>query len=419
MKTRPKARRVGHLALPTPEGRGSVDRQGVKSYRTSTAGGIAGTATTKLLGGSGMLPARYETIILYSRNDAFGDGLIRVPALRAARTAFPDSFIVYGTTGASTLEHVLNRHVNHLVDAINVRTPLAHLVASHRKGKERVAVVDFRIVAPWLIQTWASLLGRGIAYEANFPAFALSWPPGRKPEARPEHNAWRCHRLVERLAGRRLPFDHRLEPTPAARAAATRLAGGRHGPLIVIAAHGDGDKRMTADQIVAISDSMITDGANLIYVKTPGDGPDVAELVQRVPKLQLVDSGTVEDVDVSDILLALGELADLYIGAEGGTAHLMATVMTPTVIVSGGANMRRWRPLSNNVDVVEARHASPAGLVANVPAPKIIEAAERMLSTRRRDHPYLLDGADKAGCLPAQQSLDNNKHTDEDLKRAV
>jgi len=362
-----------------------------------------------------MLPARYETIILYSRNDAFGDGLIRIPALRAARTAFPDSFIVYGTTRSSSLEHVLNRHVDHLVDAINVRTPLMQLVASHRKGKGRLAVVDFRISGRWLIQTWGSLLGRGIAYEANFPAFALSWRPGQKPEARPERNAWRYHRLIERLAGKRLPFDHRLEPTPAARAAARALADGKHAPLIVIAAHGDGGKRMTADQVVAISDSMIADGADLLYVKTPGDGPDMAELAQRAPKLRLVDSGTVEGVDVSDLLLALGEFADLYIGAEGGTAHLMATVMTPMVIVSGGASMARWRPLSNCVDVIESRHASPAGLVANVPAPKIIEAVQRMLATRRRDHPHLPDHA--AG-LPAQQSWGNDT-LNTDLKHAV
>jgi ADP-heptose:LPS heptosyltransferase len=363
-----------------------------------------------------MLPARYETIILYSRNDAFGDGLIRIPALRAARTAFPDSFIVYGTTGSSALEHVLNRHAGHLVDSINVRTPLMHLVASHRKRKGRLAVVDFRISGRWLIQTWGSLLGRGIAYEANFPAFALSWRPGQKPEARPERNAWRYHRLIERLAGKRLPFDHRLEPTPAARAAARRLADGKHAPLIVIAAHGDGGKRMTADQVVAISDSMIADGANLLYVKTPGDGPDLAELAQRVPKLQLVDSGTVEGVNVSDVLLALGEFADLYIGAEGGTAHLMATVMTPMVIVSGGASMARWRPLSNCVDVIESRHASPTGLVANVPAPKIIEAAQRMLATRHRDHPCSLGHA--AGLSP-QQFRDNDTHKDKDLKRAI
>ncbi|RWC53281.1 MAG: lipopolysaccharide heptosyltransferase family protein [Mesorhizobium sp.] len=363
-----------------------------------------------------MLPARYETIILYSRNDAFGDGLIRIPALRAARTAFPNSFIVYGTTGPSTLEHVLSRHAGHLVDTINVRTPLAHLVASHRKGKGRLAVVDFRISVRWLLQASVSLLGRGVAYEANFPAFALSWRPGQRPEARPEHNAWRYHRLIERLAAKRLPFDHRLEPTPAARAVARGLADGKHAPLIVIAAHGDGGKRMTADQVVAISDSMIADGANLLYVKTPGDGPDMAELAQRVPKLRLVDSGTVEGVDVSDVLLALGEFADLYIGAEGGTAHLMATVMTPMVIVSGGANMARWRPLSNCVDVIESRYASPTGLVANVPAPTIIEAVKRMLATRRRDHPYL---PDRAAGLSPQQSWDNDMRKNQDLKHIV
>ncbi|WP_436158990.1 glycosyltransferase family 9 protein [Mesorhizobium sp. LjRoot246] len=352
---------------------------------------------------------------MYARNDAFGDGLIRIPALRAARTAFPDSFIVYGTTGPSTLEHVLNRHAGHLVDAINVRTPLAHLVASHRKGKGQLAVVDFRISARWLIQASVSLLGRGVAYEANFPAFALSWRPGQKSEARPEHNAWRYHRLIERLAGKRLPFDHRLESTPAARAVARGLADGKHAPLIIVAAHGDGGKRMTADQVVAVSDSMIADGANLLYVKTPGDGPDMAELARRVPKLRLVDSNTVDGVDISDVLLALGEFADLYIGAEGGTAHLMATVMTPMVIVSGGANMARWRPLSNNVDVIESRHASPTGLVANVPAPTIIEAVKRMLATYRRDHSYLPDHT--AG-VSAPQSWGSDT-PNKDLKHAV
>ncbi|MDF3152807.1 glycosyltransferase family 9 protein [Mesorhizobium sp. XAP10] len=360
-----------------------------------------------------MPSGRYETIILYSRNDAFGDGLIRIPALRAARTAFPDSFIVYGTTRSSSLEHSLNRHAGHLVDAINVRTPLARLIADHRKGKERFAVVDFRISARWLLQASASLLGRGIAYEANFPAFALSWRLGHRPEARPGHNAWRYHRLIERLAGKRLPFDHRLEPSPAARAAARSLADGKHAPLIIIAAHGSASKRMSADQVAAIADSLIADGANLLYVRTPGDGPDMAELAQRVPKLRLVDSAAIGGVDIGDILLALGEFADLYIGAEGGTAHLMATVMTPMVILNGGANMARWRPLSNCVDVIATRHASPTGLVADVPAPTIIEAAQRMLATRRRDHPHL---PDLAG-LSAQQPWGNDMR--EDVKRAV
>ncbi|WP_206522304.1 hypothetical protein, partial [Mesorhizobium sp. M7A.F.Ca.CA.002.15.2.1] len=65
------------------------------------------------------------------------------------------------------------------------------------------------------------------------------------------------------------------------------------------------------------------------------------------------------------------------------------------------------------VDVIATRHASPTGLVADVPAPTIIEAAQRMLATRRRDHPHL---PDLAG-LSAQQPWGNDMR--EDVKRAV
>ncbi|WP_164755440.1 hypothetical protein, partial [Mesorhizobium sp. M7A.F.Ca.CA.001.12.2.1] len=55
--------------------------------------------------------------------------------------------------------------------------------------------------------------------------------------------------------------------------------------------------------------------------------------------------------------------------------------------------------LSNWVGVLATRHASPTGLVADVPAPTIIEAAQRMLATRRRDHPHLPDKPVSAAAL--------------------
>ena len=48
-------------------------------------------------------------LIFYARNDALGDGLLRIPALRAARTAFPQSHIVYGAMRGSSLSHVLRK----------------------------------------------------------------------------------------------------------------------------------------------------------------------------------------------------------------------------------------------------------------------------------------------------------------------
>ncbi|TPK78093.1 hypothetical protein FJ548_25710 [Mesorhizobium sp. B2-4-17] len=54
------------------------------------------------------LPA--PLLIFYVRNDALGDGLLRIPALRAARTAFPRSHIVYGSQGKSSLTGILHKH---------------------------------------------------------------------------------------------------------------------------------------------------------------------------------------------------------------------------------------------------------------------------------------------------------------------
>ena len=149
-------------------------------------------------------------VILYARIDAFGDGLLRIPAIRAARTAFPDSRILYGTAGNSTLETVLRRYVNHLVDDFRTNTPLLDIVRELQPRRRTAAIVDFRNVVPWLLKARLGLAGRGLGYEANFPGFLLSAPAWKMPGARPEQNAWRYHRMVERTAGSSLPFDHTL-----------------------------------------------------------------------------------------------------------------------------------------------------------------------------------------------------------------
>ena len=72
-------------------------------------------------------------LIFYARNDALGDGLLRIPALRAARTAFPRSHIVYGSLGRSSLTGVLRRHVAPLVDDFRTVLPRSPLEELHRR----------------------------------------------------------------------------------------------------------------------------------------------------------------------------------------------------------------------------------------------------------------------------------------------
>ncbi|RVD70110.1 lipopolysaccharide heptosyltransferase family protein [Mesorhizobium sp. M4A.F.Ca.ET.029.04.2.1] len=326
-------------------------------------------------------------LIFYARNDALGDGLLRLPALRAARTAFPQSHIVYGTMGNSSLTGVLRKHVASLIDDFRAVTPLSAVLAEFKPRGGQTTLVDFRTGVPGLLVTGLQLIGRGVRYEPNFAGYLLSWRAGVRWTLRPEHNAWRYHRLVERLAGRHLPFDHRLDVPKAARAMARQLRGADQRPLILLGGNAKGNKFMSDAQVAAVAGNLIDAGCRVLYLVTPGSGPSPQTLAAKEPRLQLVGPELGLDAEAfSDLLLALGEMAAAYVGMEGGLGHLFATVMTPAVIINNGANMERWRPLSNTVEVVTAPRRGRSAKVSDTPAEAIIEATHRLLAASRRDH---------------------------------
>lgn len=331
------------------------------------------------------LPA--PLLIFYVRNDALGDGLLRIPALRAARTAFRRSHIVYGCQGKSSLMGMLHKHAAPLVDDFRMK-PLADILAEFEQPGRQKTVVDFRTGVPGLMVTGLLLLGRGVHYEPNFAGYLLSLRWGTRWTLRPEHNAWRYHRLIERLAGRHLPFDHRLNVPHSARTLARRLVGIDDRPLVLLAGNARGNKFMSDDQISAISGNLIDAGYRVLYLVTPGKGPTPQSLAARESRLTMIGPELGLDVEAfGDLLLALGEMAAAYVGMEGGLGHLFATVMTPTVIVNNGANLERWRPLSNMVEVVTAPKRGRKADVADAPVEAILEATHRLLAAGRRDHP--------------------------------
>lgn len=329
--------------------------------------------------------ASRPVLIFYSRIDAFGDALIRLPALRAARSAFPDHRIVYGASHRSMLGIALWHHVERLIDAFRPETPLETIVAEERVVGP-VTVIDLRNVAPAMAKARARFLGKGVTYLANLPAFMLSSDFGRPFEFRPEHNAWRCHRLVERLAGRKLPFDHRLFPSDEGRArAAAMLEPGR--PLALISGNADPQKAMTDAQAAAIAAALIVDGFHVIYLLTPGPGPTAGGLAAIEPRLTVVAEGPgLDRRAVDDLTLALGERAEAAVSIHSGMIHFLSATMTPLVVVNNGFNMDRWRPLTNAAEIVEAGDFNTERRAAEVPPGAIVAAFRRLVAARRRDH---------------------------------
>lgn len=326
---------------------------------------------------TGAMPG--STLIFYTRIDALGDGLLRLPALRAARTAFPDATIVYGCEHATTLERILKRHVEPLIDAFRIKAPLKAIVEEFRP-RGPVTVIDLRITPAELIGARLSLIGSGVRYEGNIPGFALSWPPA----LRPEHNAWRFHRMVERVAGHALPFEHRLRVPQHAATLADELLARDPRPAMLIGGNAESYKLLTESQIAALAAGLEARGLRPVYLKTPGDGPTLQSLAAAVPGLEVLGPHLkLAPEALDDLYLALGEHAVGYVGPEGGMAHFLATVMTPLVVVNPGFNPRRWRSLSNAVEILMAPRSDRRACV--VPPADILAAVDRMLAARKRD----------------------------------
>lgn len=333
------------------------------------------------------MTAAPSVLVLYARSDALGDGLFRIPAIRAARSAFPDARIVYATARQTTLATALRRHVADVLDEFRPNRTLGTLIAEFAPSRGSLAIADLRCVAGWLVGARARLVGTGIRYEANFPGYALSAARAGFG-VRPEHNAWRYHRVVERLAGRALPFDHRLTVLEAAREQARLLRNAPYRPLVLLGANSAPHKALTAHQLVPVAERMLERGYDVVYLNSPGEGPSGAELAARVPGLGVAGPDLeVNGVPLLEVFLALGEMADAYVGPEGGIGHCMSGVGTPIVLVNYGAKMDRWRPLSGVVEVIEARQASPSGRSADTPPAAIIQALDGLLRARHRDHP--------------------------------
>lgn len=278
---------------------------------------------------------------------------------------------------------MLRRYVGHLVDDFRTNAPLIDIIRELQPRPRAAAIVDFRNVVPWLLATRLRLAGRGLGYEANFPGFLLSSPLWKTPGPRPEHNAWRYHRMVERTAGSRLPFDHTLPVPEAARARARDIRGAFDRPLVLISANSGPRKRLTDTQAAAVAKSLIGEGFRVIYLQSPGKGPAEEGLRALEPRLTTVGPSLgLAPEEMQDLFLALGEMASAFVGAEGGMSHFMSTVLTPTVVLNPGSNMIRWRPLTSMVEVVEARNRRNE---CTDPG-EILAAVRRLIAAGRRDH---------------------------------
>ncbi len=123
-----------------------------------------------------------------------------------------------------------------------------------------------------------------------------------------------------------------------------------HRPLIGIhpgAKHPS--RRWEPARFAAVADALtIRYGARTVIT----GGPDEVDIAWAVARAMRFPATVLAGQSTIGGLAALIDRLDLYVSNDTGPAHIACALGTPTVVVFGPADLRRWQPVGANTRVI-------------------------------------------------------------------
>lgn len=199
--------------------------------------------------------------------------------------------------------------------------------------------------------------------------------------------------------GREVSKTPRLDPGDKAIATARKALQTVDGPFAVLhpgGAENPGsvmlDKRWPVERYAEVAIELARRGFTPLLTGGPGDVQsciDVARLAGHTNCLNL--AGALDLLSTAAVI----QQADLYVGTDTGVSHLAAAVGTPSVVIFGPTNPRRYGPRGKHVTIlapdashalhdVDLRRAASARnrpTTNDISAEAVLEAIERLPGT--------------------------------------
>lgn len=314
------------------------------------------------------------SVLVHVGLDLVGDGLMKLPFIRALRAAFPDAHITWlASQGTSAFAGPLAPLAQGLLDRVLTADPITFAREARAAGQRFDVVIDTQrgALTAWRI--------RRIPHDRFIsPAlgFLLS---SRRPasRAKPPSLAAQLLDLVALAAGRRvMPSGGLTVPAAIAAEAADLLPPG---PRYVGLAPGAGGRHKCwpLDHFLALGSELAAAGLTPVVILGPAER-DWAEAIQAgLPQARL----PLQQARDTDVLLtiALGARLAVAVANDAGVGHLLAAADVPLVSLFGPTPPAKFAPLASRSVIIRAQQFGADSMDA-IPVAAVRQAIDGLLA---------------------------------------
>lgn len=313
------------------------------------------------------------SVLVYVGIDAVGDGLIKLPFVRALRAAFPAARITWlagkgHTVFAGTLAPVVAGLVDEVIDEADIGSRPAELLRRPLAGRAFDLVIDTQR------RLLTTLILKRIRHR-RFVSATAGWlfSDGRPARtACPASLIGQLMQLAEAAAGRAVEAGPPLPPMPEAEAEAERLLP--PGPRYVGFAPGAGGKHKCwpLDRYIELAGRL--KDAVPVFLLGPAEAGEWAETIRATlpgARLPLQETAAISPM----LTIALGRRLAAAVANDSGTGHMLGAADIPLVSLFGPTPPDKFAPHARRAAVIRAQDFGAQAMDA-IP----VEAVEKALS---------------------------------------
>jgi ADP-heptose:LPS heptosyltransferase len=333
-----------------------------------------------------MRPSAAMDILAYSGLELLGDGVMKLPFLRALRQRWPEARITWlAGKGRTVYAHELAPLVRSLLDEIiedaGIGSRATELLHRPLHGRRFDLVIDTQ---RRLLTTLILRRIKTSCFVSGAARFLLSDRSPARGYKRPLRLIDQLLDLVAVAGGEYVSPRFDLTPGPPWDDAASQALP--PGPVYIGIAPGAGGthKCWPRERFIALAEAQEQAGRRVAFILGPAERDWRTELQAARPQalFPLQDARIATDVAASPLFtLALGRHLAAAVANDSGAGHLLAASGCAMVSLFGPSGAAKFAPAARRLEIVQAQRFGGSEMAA-IPLTAVIEALEISLAAR-------------------------------------